>query len=72
VVHITLSDKQLDIVTRAQDPIAVHDEQGRLRAYITMVIGADEVAEARRVLSSKEPRYTTAQVLAELEARGRS
>ena len=64
--HITLSDKQLEIVAHAEYPVAVHDKQGRLRGYITMVIGSEELADARRVLASQEARYTTAHVLAEL------
>ncbi|MEX0678956.1 MAG: hypothetical protein WD063_17915 [Pirellulales bacterium] len=72
VEHITLSDKQLDVVAQAHDPVAVHDEQGKLRGYITMVIGSDELADARRALASQEARYTTTQVLAELRARGAS
>ena len=68
--HITLSDGQLNLVALAHDPVAVHDEQGRLRGYIAMVIGSDELADARRALASQEARYTTAQVLTELRARG--
>ncbi len=68
--HITLSDNQLDIVAQAHNPVAIHDEQGRLRGYITMVIGSEELADARRVLASQEARHTTAHVLAELQARG--
>ena len=68
--HITLSDAQLDLVALAHDPVAVHDEQGRLRGFIAMVIGSDELADAKRALASQEARYTTAQVLADLRRRG--
>ena len=68
--HITLSDDQLIVVAHAHDPIAVHDELGRLRGYIAMVIGNEELAEAKRALNSQAPRFTTEQVLAELRSRG--
>lgn len=67
--HITLTDQQLTVVAHAHDPIAVHDDQGRLRGYIAMVIGSEDLADAKRALASQEARYTTAQVLAELRAR---
>jgi len=68
--HITLSDAQLNLVVSGHDPVAVHDEQGRLRGFIAMVIGSDELADAKRALASQESRYTTEQVLTELRARG--
>ena len=67
--HITLSDAQLNLVASGHDPVAVHDEQGRLRGFIAMVIGSDEWADAKRALASQEARYTTEQVLAELRSR---
>ncbi len=67
--HITLSHEQLNLVAQAHDPIAVRDEEGRLRGYIAMVIGSEELADAKRALASQEARYTTAHVLAELRAR---
>ncbi len=66
--HITLSDAQLNLVAQAQDPVAVHDEQGRLRGFISMVASAEEVADAKRALASREARYTTAEVLSKLRA----
>jgi hypothetical protein len=67
--HITLTDEQLAVLAQARDPVAIQDAQGNVRGYITTVIGGDELAEAKRVLASREPRYTTAQVLAGLRAR---
>ncbi len=67
--HITLSDEQLTIVAQSHDPIAVHDQQGKLRGYIAIVIGSEELTEAKRALASTEARFTTAQVLAELSSR---
>ena len=69
---ITLSDEQLNVVTGAHDPIAVHDAQGRLRGYIALVVGDQEIADAKRALASKEARYTTSELLARLAARSQS
>jgi hypothetical protein len=69
--HITLNSEQLDVVAQAQQPIAVHDEQGQLRGYIAVVIGDKELNEAKRVLASREPRFTTDEVLRALQARGK-
>ncbi len=68
--HITLNDEQLDVVAQAHQPIAVHDEQGQLRGYITIVVNQDELADAKRAPASNEARYTTDEVLAALRARG--
>lgn len=68
--HITLTDEQLSVVAQGHDPIAVHDEQGRLRGYIAVVIGSDELADAKRALASQEACYTTAEVLARLNGQG--
>jgi len=68
--HITLSDEQLNVVAQSHDPIAVRDQQGHLRGYIAMVIGSQELAEAKQALASQQPRYTTAELLAELRTRG--
>ncbi len=70
--HITLNDEQLHVVAQAQEPIAVHDEQGQVRGYIAVVVNQDELADAKRVLASSEPRYTTDEVMAALRARGTS
>ena len=64
--HITLTSQQLDVVTRAHDPVAVRDEQGNLRGYIAIVVTDEEIADAKRALASGERRYTTAEVLARL------
>jgi hypothetical protein len=68
--HITLSKEQLSVVGAAREPIAVHDEQGRLRGFIAVVIGSQEIADAKRALASQENRYSTDRVLAMLHARG--
>lgn len=66
--HITLTDEELTAVAHAQDPIAVLDSHGKIRGYIAMVVGCDELADAKRSLASKESCYTTEQVIAKLHA----
>ena len=68
--HITLTDEQLNAFSQAHDPVAVRDMQGRLRGYMAIVVGGEEIADAKRALASQEPRYTTVEVLARLRARG--
>jgi hypothetical protein len=68
--HITLSDEQLSAVANASEPVDVRDQQGRLRGFIAMVIGSQELADAKRALAGHEARYTTAQVLAAVHSRG--
>ena len=67
--HITLTNEQLRVVSKS-DPVAVHDEQGQLRGYISMVISSEELADARRAMASPGRRYTTAEVLDKLRERG--
>jgi len=67
--YITLTDQQLDVVSRGRDPIAVRDEQGNLRGYIAVIVTNDEIADAKRALASKTPRYSTAEVLAALRSK---
>jgi hypothetical protein len=67
--RITLSDAQLSVVAHSHEPVAVHDEEGKLRGYIAVVIGSDELAEAKRASASQEARFTTSEVLAELQRR---
>jgi hypothetical protein len=66
--QITLTDEQLDAFSQAHDPVAVRDMQGRLRGYMAIVVGGEEIADAKRALASQEPRYTTVEVLARLRA----
>jgi hypothetical protein len=68
--QITLTDEQLNAFSQVHDPVAVRDVQGRLRGYMAIVVGGDEIADAKRALASHEPRYTTTEVLAHLRARG--
>jgi hypothetical protein len=68
MVPLTLSNQQLEQLSQAHGSIPFNDEQGRLRGYITFIVGADEVAEAKRALASNAPGLTTAELLAKLES----
>jgi hypothetical protein len=66
--HITLTEDQLNAFSQAHDPVAVRDMQGRLRGYMAIVVGGEEIADAKHALASQESRYTTVEVLARLPA----
>ncbi len=68
MAHIKLTNEQLRVIVSSRDPIAVHDEDGKLRGYIAMIVTEDELADARKALASGGPRYTTAEVLAKLRS----
>lgn len=61
--RITLTNEQINVIAQAHGPVAMHDEAGRLRGYIALVVTGDEFAEAQRVLASPQRRFTTAEVL---------
>ena len=65
--QITLSDEQLELLAQASGPVAFNDAHGRCRGYFALVVGADELADARRALAAEGPRYTTAEVLAKFD-----
>lgn len=69
---LTLTDQQLDALAGSQEAIAVRDERGKVRGYVTVLVTEAELADARRSLAAKQPRYTTAQVLATLQAKSAS
>jgi hypothetical protein len=66
--HIVLSEQQLSVVAHTKAPVAVHDESGKLRGYIAVVITEAELNAAKRALASKGPRYSTEEVLAKLRS----
>jgi len=64
---IVLSEQQLRAVEKTNSLVAVHDEAGNLRGYISVVINEIDLTQAKRALASKERRQTTEEVLAKLE-----
>jgi hypothetical protein len=70
MAHLTLTAEQLNLLAQANEPIAVHDDKGVIHGYIALLIAAEELALAKQAMTSTGPRYTTAQVLDKLRARG--
>lgn len=59
------------IATAAAGPIQLRDRLGRyLGRIVRDPVTAADIAEARRRLASDQPRYSTAEVLAHLDAPG--
>ena len=72
---IVLDDDQARIVAGAHEAVEVRDRQGKALGIITprptassRGVTDEEIGEALRGLCSKEPRYTTAEVLEHLSS----
>jgi hypothetical protein len=70
MTRIILNDEQVQSVRQATDTVELCDQSGILLGYVTRKIKAtpEELAEARRRLSSEGPWHTTAEVLGRLRA----
>jgi len=68
--HIVLSEDQLKALVDTNALVAVHDESGKVRGYISVVINEVDLDKAKRAMASKERRYTTDEVLAKLHELG--
>jgi len=70
MTQIILNDKQLEAVRQATGTVEIRDRTGVLVGYVTRQVmpTAEEIAEARRRLSSDGPWHTTAEVLSRLRA----
>jgi hypothetical protein len=66
--QITLTEEQARIVAGATEPVEVCDPVGNPLATIQPTITAADIAEAKRRLASKGPRYSSQQVQAHLQA----
>jgi hypothetical protein len=68
MIQIVLNDEQAKIVASAHKPVQVCDGSGNLLGIIAPTWTEADIADAHQRLASKEPRYTTAQVLEHLRA----
>ena len=67
--EIVLTQEQTEVVARAKDAVQVRDSKGNVLGYIEPPdFTPEEIAEAKSALASKQPRYTTAQVLEHLRS----
>jgi hypothetical protein len=61
--HIILSDEQFRVFTAATGPVELRDPRGNVLASVPPPpISEEEVAEARRRLTSNQPRWSARQV----------
>lgn len=68
--RIVLTAEQAEIVAAATRPVAVCDAAGNLLGHLTPAWTEDDIAEAKKRLSSDAPRLSTAEVLAYLRSLG--
>jgi hypothetical protein len=68
MLQIVLTDEQAKVVTTALKPVQVRDNHGNSLGWIQPIWTEEDIAEAKRVLASNEPWYTTEQVLAYLRS----
>ena len=66
--QIILNDDQVKAVQAATGAVELRDQQGKLVGYIARPPGDEELAEAKRRLSSQGPWHTTAQVMDHLDS----
>ena len=69
--RIVVSDDQARIICAATGIVEICDEQGNHLGYVAFGFNSQDVAIARQRLASKEPRYTTKEVLQHLTERER-
>jgi hypothetical protein len=69
MVQLVLTDEQLRVLAEAGYSLPIVDANGRLVGVASPPPFTDEeIAEAKRRLASDQPRYTTAEVIAKLNA----
>ena len=66
--QIVLNEEQAKVVATSLQPVQVRDAQGNLLGTIPPIWTEEDIAEAKRVLASNGPWYTTEQVLAHLRS----
>ncbi len=66
--HIVVDDQQVKIICEATDNVEVRDQNGRCLGYVAHGFTDEDIAIAKRRLTSDEPRYTTSEVLDHLQS----
>ena len=69
--EIVVDNEQAKVILEATEEVLLRDRDGNLLGRITPVLSDEEariVVEARRRLSSNQPRFTTAEVLDHLNS----
>ncbi len=68
MLQIVLTDEQAKVIASALKPVQVRDGQDNVLGWITPIWTEEDVAEAKQILASDQPWFTTEQVLAKLRA----
>jgi hypothetical protein len=68
---IILTEEQSRVAVAALQAVPVRDAKGNVVGTFSPLWTEEEIAEAKQRLASKEPRYTTAQVLEHLTQKKR-
>jgi hypothetical protein len=68
MTRIVLTDEQAQAVAEATRPIAVCDTHGNVLGFLSPAWTEDDIAEAKKRLSTDAPRLTTAEILAYLRS----
>ncbi len=61
--QIIVDDEQAKLIAQSKEPVQVRDRSGRVLGYVSHGFTEEDIAEARRLAESSEPRYTTKEVL---------
>jgi hypothetical protein len=70
MVQLVLTEEQLQLLAAANYSLPLVDAAGRLVGVASPPpLTPEEIAEAKRRLASDQPRYTTEEMLAELDRR---
>jgi hypothetical protein len=60
---IVVDDEQAKAIEQTSQTVEIRDRQGRSLGDFSRDFTSEEIAEAKRNLASKGPKYTTSQVL---------
>jgi hypothetical protein len=68
MTYIVLNEEQSQVIARALETVEVRDPKGQVLARIEPPFTPEDVAEAKRRLASDQPRFSSQQVKAHLQA----
>jgi hypothetical protein len=66
--HIIVDDEQAKLISEATDSVEIRDSRARHLGYVAHVFTDEDIAVAKARLAADEPRYTTREVLEQLQS----
>jgi hypothetical protein len=66
--HIVVDDQQAKLIAEATEYVEIRDPRGRHLGYVAHGFTDEDIAIAKQRLVSREPRYTTQEVLDHLRS----